>query len=90
VALGATAAQVRAMVLRQAVIVLGSGLVVGVIGAAVLGRWLSSLVFNVNPWDLRILFATMLLLTCTGLASAWLPARRASRIAPKVAIQEGH
>jgi len=81
---------VRALVLRQAAIVMGSGLVVGVAGALVLGRWLSSLVFKVSPWDPRILLATALLLTITGLVSAWLPARCASRMAPRMALQEEH
>jgi ABC-type antimicrobial peptide transport system permease subunit len=88
-ALGATAAQVRALVLRQALVALGSGLAVGIAGALVLGRWLSSLLFQVSPWDFRILLATSLLLTITGLVSAWLPARRASRVEPRIAIQEG-
>jgi len=88
-ALGATAADVRALVVRQAAIVVGSGLVVGVVGALVLGRWLSSLLFEVRPWDPRILTATAVLLMITGAVAAWLPARRASRIAPGTAIQQG-
>ena len=89
-ALGATAADVRALVLRQAAIVLGSGLVVGVMAAFVLGRWLSSLVFQVSPWDPRIFAVTAVLLLITGAVAAWLPARRASRVAPRIAMQEGH
>ena len=88
-ALGATAAQVRVLVLRQAALMLATGLVVGIAGAMVLGRWLSSLVFEISPWDPRILLATALLLTITGLLAAWLPARRASRVAPRIAMQEG-
>jgi predicted permease len=88
-ALGATAADVRALVLRQAGIVLGSGLVVGVVGALLLGRWLSSLLFQVSPWDPRILAGTAVLLMITGAVAAWLPARRASRVSPRMAIQEG-
>jgi putative ABC transport system permease protein len=87
-ALGATAAQVRVLVLRQAAAVLGFGLIAGLAGAMALGRWLSSLVFQTSPWDLRILLATASLLMVTGLVSAWLPARRASRVAPAVAMQE--
>jgi putative ABC transport system permease protein len=87
-ALGATAADVRALVLRQAAIVVGSGLVVGVVGALVLGRWLSSLLFQVSPWDPRILAVTAVLLVLTGAAAAWLPARRASQVAPGMAIQQ--
>ena len=86
-ALGATGAQVRALVLRQAAVILGTGLVIGIAGAVVLGRWLSSLVFQVSPWDVRILAATTGLLVITGLLAAWLPARRASRVPPGTAIQ---
>jgi putative ABC transport system permease protein len=88
-ALGATAADVRALVLRQAAIVVGSGLVVGLVGALMLGRWLSFLVFQVNPSDPRILAATAVLLTITGGVAAWLPARHASRVAPGMAMQGG-
>ena len=90
IALGATAAQVRGLVLRQAAVVLGLGLVAGTAGALVLGRWLSSLVFEISPWDPRILLATASLLTITGVLAAWLPARRASRVAPGMAMHEGH
>jgi putative ABC transport system permease protein len=89
-ALGATAADVRALVLRQAAIVVGIGLVVGIAGALVLGRWLSSLLFQVSPWDPRILAVTAVLLMVTGAVAAWLPARRASRVTPRMAmLQEG-
>ena len=91
IALGATTAQVRALILRQAAVILGIGLAIGIAGALVLGRWLSSLVFQVSPWDPRILAATAMLLTITGLVSAWLPARRASRVSPGTAMRsDGH
>ena len=88
-ALGATAADVRALVLRQAAVVIGSGLIVGVVSALVLGRWLSSLLFQVSPWDPRILAGTAVLLMITGAVAAWPPARRASRVTPRMAAQEG-
>ena len=42
-----------------------------------------------GPWDARILTTTVLLLTVTALIAAWLPARRASRIQPGIAMHEG-
>ena len=57
-------------------------------GALLLGRWLTLLVFEVSPSDPRIILATALVLTITGLLAAWLPARRASRVAPRIAMQE--
>jgi len=88
-ALGSTAAQVRGLVLRQAAAVLGIGLAVGIAGAAVLGRWLTSLAFEISPWDPRIFLATASLLTITALVATWLPARRASRMEPRIAMQQG-
>ena len=87
-ALGATATQVRVVVLRQAALVLAIGLVVGIAGALVLGRWLTSLVFEISPADPEYFWPTASLLTFTGLLAAWLPARRASRVAPRIAMQE--
>jgi putative ABC transport system permease protein len=89
-ALGATGAEIRTLVLRQAAFVLGVGLVAGSAGALVLGRWLTSLVFQISPTDPRVLLATASLLTVTGLVAAWLPARRAARVEPRIAMQEGY
>jgi ABC-type antimicrobial peptide transport system permease subunit len=88
VALGATAADVRALVLRQAAIVIGIGLVVGIAGAAGLGRVLASLLFETSPSNARVLIPTAALLMIVASLAAWLPARRAARIQPKVAMQE--
>jgi predicted permease len=87
-ALGATAGEVRSMVFRQAAVVLSVGLVFGTAGALVLGRWLSALLFQVSPWDLRVFTGTTLLLIATALFATWLPARRAAKVQPKLAMQE--
>jgi putative ABC transport system permease protein len=88
IALGATAAHIRSSILRQAGVVLGAGLVAGTAGALVLSRSLTSLAFGVSPSDPRILVAAAVVLTMTGLLAAWLPARRASRVAPRIAMQD--
>jgi predicted permease len=87
-ALGATSTQVRALVLKQAVAVVGIGLAVGTGGGLLLGGWLSALAFEVSPSDPRILAAPAALLTIIGLLSAWLPARRASRVEPTIAMRD--
>lgn len=87
IALGATAAQVRRLVLRQAAVVVGLGTLVGLGGALLLGRWLSALVFEVSPWDPRIFAATAALLAGVAGLSAALPARRASRVEPRSAME---
>ena len=88
-ALGATAAQVRALVFRQAAVFVSLGVVAGVAGALVLGRWLSALVFEVSPSDPRILLATALVLAAVAVLAAWLPAQRAARVEPRMAMQDG-
>ena len=89
IALGATGAQIRLMVLRLASIPLAAGLMAGAVGALLLGRWLTSLAFGISPSDPRIVAAAAILLTTTGLLASWLPARRAARIEPRIAIQDG-
>jgi predicted permease len=88
-ALGATAAQVRALVMRQAAIVVGVGVVAGLAGALLLGRWLGALAFGVAPTDPGILAAAALLLAAVAAGAAWFPARRAASIEPRTAIQDG-
>jgi ABC-type antimicrobial peptide transport system permease subunit len=87
-ALGATAAHVRRLVLRQAALVVGIGTAVGIGGALMIGHWLSSLVYQTSPRDPRIFVATTLLLMVVALLSAWLPAWRASRVEPRIAINQ--
>ncbi len=89
-ALGATAAQVRTLVMRQAVLVVGLGVAAGLGGALLLGRWLGALAFGVAPSDPAILAATVLLLGAVASLAAWLPARRAARIEPRIAMQDAH
>jgi putative ABC transport system permease protein len=86
-ALGATGRQVRALVLRQASAVLGVGLAIGTVGAFVLARSMTTVFFETSLWDPRIFAAAATLLTGTGFIAAWLPARRASRLAPTIAVR---
>jgi predicted permease len=88
IALGASRSRVGAMVLKQALVVLAIGVPAGILGALALGRWLASLVFQTSPWEPRVLGATVLVLTSVAIVSAWLPARRASRVEPRTAFQE--
>jgi putative ABC transport system permease protein len=86
-ALGASAVQVRWTILRQAAAVLAFGLTAGTCGALAFGRWLTALAFEIHPSDPRILLAAIVLLSLTGLLAAWLPASRASRVSPRIAMQ---
>ena len=88
IALGATAADVSRIVLRQATSVLAIGLMAGMFGALVLGRWLTSLTFGISPSDPRVVAGAATVLMMTGLLAAWVPARRATRVEPKYAMQD--
>jgi predicted permease len=90
IALGATAGQVRALVFRQAAAVISLGVAAGFAGALVLGRWLEALAFGVAPSDPRILIACASVLALVALVAAWVPARRAASVEPRVAMQEGY
>jgi predicted permease len=87
-AIGATAWHVRGLVLRQAAVVVGVGIALGIGGALLVGRWLSTLVYQTSPYDPRVFVATASLLMMVGLLAAWFPAWRASRIQPGIAMYE--
>ena len=88
-ALGATGAQVRALVFRQAAVVVGLGVAAGLVGALVLGRWLAALAFGIAPSDPRILTTSALVLALVATVATWLPAQRAARLEPRIAMQGG-
>jgi putative ABC transport system permease protein len=87
-ALGADAGEVTGSVLRQAVTVSFAGVGAGLLGALAVTRLLRSLLFEIHPNDpLTLAAAATVLVTVTAIA-AWLPARRAARIDPLVALRE--
>ena len=86
-ALGATTAGVRYMVLRETVIIVLAGLAMGVPAAFALSKLVATLLYGVKPHDLWSYFAAAFLMAAIGAAAAWLPARRASRVDPMVALR---
>jgi ABC-type antimicrobial peptide transport system permease subunit len=86
-ALGATAGQVRALVLRQAAVAISLGIAGGIVAALVLGRWLTALAFGIAPSDPRILLVSAVVLGLVALGAAWLPAHRASRVEPRLSME---
>ncbi|HWM90896.1 MAG TPA: ABC transporter permease [Thermoanaerobaculia bacterium] len=86
-ALGAQGKQVLGMVLAQGVGLVAVGLVVGVIGALALRRLLAGMLFGVAPTDPTIFASVVVLLSAVSLVACYLPARRATRIDPLVALR---
>jgi putative ABC transport system permease protein len=86
-AIGATREQIVALILRQGLWKASIGLVFGLGGALLLSRYLATLLFEMKPTDpLAYLVVTLLLLGVAILAS-YLPARRAARIDPIIALR---
>jgi predicted permease len=86
-ALGASPAQVRRMVVSQGMRLVAVGLVLGVASAAALAKIIASLLFGVTPWDPGALVGAPLLLAAVAFVATWLPARRASRVEPIRALR---
>ena len=87
IALGASAARVRRDVLGRATLVIGAGAIAGLGAALATSRLLSALLFEVSPTDPVSLGGACLLLLTVGALAAYLPARRATRIDPVVALR---
>jgi putative ABC transport system permease protein len=86
-ALGAERGDVFKLVIKKGLTLIVVGLVIGVAGALALTRVLISLLYGVTPSDPMTFVAVSLLLTAVGLIACYIPARRATRIDPMVALR---
>jgi predicted permease len=86
-ALGARQQELRRMVLREALVLGSVGLAFGLGGALLLSRTLTTLLFSVSPNDPATLAFVGALLLLTTVLAGYLPARRATRIDPVVALR---
>jgi putative ABC transport system permease protein len=87
VALGAARHDVRRLVISQTLWPTLAGIGVGVAGAALLTRLVTSMVYGVTPLDPATFAVGVVVLVSVALAATWMPARRASRIDPLVALR---
>jgi len=87
-ALGAERSRILRMVLRQGLELTVAGSVLGLLGAALLTRVMASLLFGVSTTDV-VTFATVpVILMATALLASYIPARRATRVDPVVALRD--
>jgi putative ABC transport system permease protein len=86
-ALGAEAANVLTMILREGLGLVGAGLVIGIVGALLATRALAGLLFQVEPHDPLTLGLVGLVLLLVALLACYVPARRATRVDPMVALR---
>jgi len=87
IALGASGEQVLGMVLRRSFLLVAAGLIIGVAGAAAITRMLTSLLYGVKGSDPSTFFAVSALLVGTSLLASYIPARRAAKVDPMVALR---
>lgn len=87
-ALGAERARVRAMVLREASWLAAAGVLVGLVAAFALAELVRSLVYGVQPRDPLSLFTAAVLLLAVSLSASWVPAERAARMEPVIALRQ--
>jgi len=86
-ALGATRGQLAGMVVRQGLWKTSLGTAAGLVGAAILSRFMASLLFEVSPIDPLVYASVALLLGIVAAVACWLPARRAAKVDPIVALR---
>jgi putative ABC transport system permease protein len=86
-ALGAQSRTILALVLRQACVLIGAGVAIGLAGAWGLTRYLQSLLFEVQPHDVMTYVITAALLVLVSLLASAIPASRGARVDPLVALR---
>jgi ABC-type antimicrobial peptide transport system permease subunit len=87
IALGASPGRILRMVLGQGLLTAGAGIVVGLLGSFLLTRTMSSLLFEVSPNDSATVVCVALLLILVAMLASYIPARRATRVDPMVALR---
>jgi putative ABC transport system permease protein len=87
-ALGAQPIDVRKLVLGQGIRLTALGILLGIVAAFVLTRWLSSLLFEITPLDPVTFVAVSVLLLTVSILACWIPAHRAARIDPIAALRD--
>ena len=87
-ALGAKREDVISMILRESMILVVGGVVIGTAAALGAGRFVASLLFNLAPTDPATIAASALLMIAVSVLAGYLPARTASRVDPMVALRD--
>ena len=86
-ALGASLPDMHKLVLRQGLVLTGAGIGIGLIGAISVTRLMSGMLFEVRPGDPLVFSAAALILAAVAMLACYVPARRAARVDPMVALR---
>jgi putative ABC transport system permease protein len=88
IAMGADPARILRMVLRQGIVLGVAGVAIGVASAVWLTRFLKTLLYGIQPLDAPTFVTTVALLFALTLMATWIPAQRATRVDPAVALRD--
>ena len=88
VALGASRRSVMRLVLGQSLRLVATGLVLGLVLAALAARGLASLLFGVGPFDVLSFAGAAAVIGSVAVVATWLPARRALGVDPVAALRD--
>ena len=86
-ALGAKSSDVQGMVIRMGLKLVGIGVALGLIASLAIGRVIATQLWGVSAYDPWTLVSVPIVLLITGMVACWLPARRAARVDPLVALR---
>lgn len=86
--LGASAQTVLWMILGESLVLAGLGAATGIAGSLALGRFMAGLLHGVSASDPVALSAATLLMVCVSALAGYVPARRASRVDPAIALRQ--
>jgi len=87
IALGAAQSNIFRLVVGQAMTLVGISVLIGLAGAFAATRLLASLLFGVGAWDTMTFSGIVILISVVAFLAAWLPARRAARVDPVIALR---
>jgi len=86
-ALGSTSTRIMTLILSEGLKLVGLGVIVGLAGGAAVTRLMVSMLYGVSPLDIKTWLLSALVLSVAGMLAAIVPARRAARVDPLIAIQ---
>jgi putative ABC transport system permease protein len=87
IALGAAQSSIFKLIVGQAMMLVGISLVIGLVGAFAATRLLSTLLYGIGAWDPLTFGGIVVLISVVAFIAAWLPARRASKVNPIIALR---
>jgi putative ABC transport system permease protein len=87
IALGAQSSNVMQMVIGNGMLMAGTGVGIGLVGAFLLTRWMSSMLFGVGAKDPLTFIAVPMILLGVALLACFVPARRATKVDPMIALR---